>query len=345
MDPIRADLAAIYATGSIEDLVALTGRLQRQGVSGFYGVGASSDAGQPDRNLLTFLQSGLGLPDESYYREEKFAELCGEYRVHLGRLLALAEVPDAEEAAAAVVELETALAAHHWDRVKTRDAQARYNLLTGTQLRALHPPSRRGWTGRHRREVLRRGRRLAAQLPAGPRKGPGGAAARGLAALARGPAGPQLRPVPFRGVRRGELLLLLRQARRRPGAAGALEARRRASSRARSARTSASSTSRSTSRTAPRSAMDELVANLIEAYRAVDRDAGLDGPETRSRALEKLSHVRTEDRLPGQVDRLHRAARWTRRPDRQRRRRARRSRSRRELQQDRRRRGPRPSGS
>ncbi|GAA3667886.1 M13 family metallopeptidase [Arthrobacter ginkgonis] len=139
MDPIREDLAAIYATESIGDLVALTGRLQRQGVSGFYGVGASSDAGQPDRNLLTFLQSGLGLPDESYYREEKFAELYDEYRVHLGRLLTLAEVPDAEKAAAAVVDLETALAAHHWDRVKTRDAQARYNLLTGEQLRALNP--------------------------------------------------------------------------------------------------------------------------------------------------------------------------------------------------------------
>ncbi|MEE1622078.1 M13 family metallopeptidase [Zafaria sp. J156] len=139
MDPIREDLAAVYAVGGIDELVRLTGALQRRGVSGFYSAGANSDAGQPDRNLLTLLQSGLGLPDESYYREEQFAELLGEYRTHLGRLLGLAEVPDAEEAAAAVVRLETALAAHHWDRVKCRDAQARYNLLTDRQLFALHP--------------------------------------------------------------------------------------------------------------------------------------------------------------------------------------------------------------
>ncbi|GAA4381433.1 M13 family metallopeptidase [Paeniglutamicibacter cryotolerans] len=144
MDPIRADLAAVFATTSIAELVALTGRFQRQGVSGFVSVGVSSDAGQPDRNLLTFLQGGLGLPDESYYREEQFAELYTEYGTHLGRLLALAGIENPEAAAAMVLDLETALAAHHWDRVKCRDAQARYNLLTSAQLFETMP-SMVGW--------------------------------------------------------------------------------------------------------------------------------------------------------------------------------------------------------
>lgn len=134
MDPIRTDLAAVFATTSIAELVSLTGRFQCQGVSGFVSAGVSSDAGKPDRNLLTFLQSGLGLPDESYYREEQFAELHSEYGTHLGRLLTLAGIEKAETAAALVLELETALASHHWDRVKCRDAQARYNLLTAEQL-------------------------------------------------------------------------------------------------------------------------------------------------------------------------------------------------------------------
>lgn len=144
MDPIRADLAAVFATTNIAELVALTGRFQRQGVSGFISAGVSSDAGQPDRNLLTFLQGGLGLPDESYYREEQFAELHAEYGTHLGRLLALAGIENHETAAATVLELETALAAHHWDRVKCRDAQARYNLLTAAQLFEIIP-SMAGW--------------------------------------------------------------------------------------------------------------------------------------------------------------------------------------------------------
>ncbi len=134
VEPIREDLAAIYATESITELIKLSGSFYRRGVSGFIQAGASSDAGSPERNLLTLMQGGLGLPDESYYREEQFAELLSEYQEHLGRLLALGELTDTEAAAADVVALETLLASHHWDRVKCRDAQARYNLLTAEGL-------------------------------------------------------------------------------------------------------------------------------------------------------------------------------------------------------------------
>ncbi|HXD28774.1 MAG TPA: M13-type metalloendopeptidase [Arthrobacter sp.] len=142
MDPIREDLAAVYACTSIEQLLTLSGSLQRRGVSGLYQAGANSDAGQPDRNVFSLIQSGLGLPDESYYREEQFAELLSEYGEHLERLLALAEVPMAREAADGVVQLESALAAHHWDAVKCRDAQARYNLMDSDGLFGLQPTLR-----------------------------------------------------------------------------------------------------------------------------------------------------------------------------------------------------------
>lgn len=142
MEPIRGDLAAVYGCTSIEQILTLSGSLQRRGVSGLYQAGANSDAGQPDRNVFSLIQSGLGLPDESYYRDGQFAELLAEYRLHLGRLLALAEVPKAEEAASGVVQLETALAAHHWDAVKCRDAQARYNLLDADALFTLQPTLR-----------------------------------------------------------------------------------------------------------------------------------------------------------------------------------------------------------
>ncbi|GAA3710803.1 M13 family metallopeptidase [Zhihengliuella alba] len=139
MDPIRGQLDRLASVESREDFVRLLGRLQREGVSGLYNIGASNDAGRPDRNLLTFLQSGLGLPDESYYREEQFAELYRAYREHVVRFLAFAGLSDPEQAADGVVRLEKALAGHHWDRVRTRDAQARYNLMTADGLRRLHP--------------------------------------------------------------------------------------------------------------------------------------------------------------------------------------------------------------
>ena len=144
VEPIRTDLSSIYATTSIAELVTLSGSFFRRGVSGFIQAGASSDAGSPERNLLTLIQGGLGLPDESYYREEQFAELLGEYREHLGRLLALGEIKDTEAAAQDVVALEIALASHHWDRVKCRDAQARYNLMDASTLLE-HIPSLSEW--------------------------------------------------------------------------------------------------------------------------------------------------------------------------------------------------------
>ncbi|PQZ89008.1 peptidase M13 [Arthrobacter sp. MYb227] len=139
VEPIRDDLTSIYATANISELLQLAGSLYRRGVSGFLQVGASSDAGAPERNLLTFIQSGLGLPDESYYREEQFAELRAEYEEHLTRLLSLGGIEASDAAAKSVMELETVLASHHWDRVKCRDAQARYNLMTNAKLLELIP--------------------------------------------------------------------------------------------------------------------------------------------------------------------------------------------------------------
>ncbi|APF40915.1 M13 family metallopeptidase [Neomicrococcus aestuarii] len=146
-EPIKAYLEEIDTISTIDELFTVLGRYQREGISGIYGVGASNDPGQPDRNLLTFLQSGLGLPDESYYREEQFAELKGQYQEHLVRLLTLAGRSDAAEASAGVVVLEESLASHHWDRVKSRDAQARYNLTSAAELFALHPLIQKWLTG------------------------------------------------------------------------------------------------------------------------------------------------------------------------------------------------------
>ncbi|WP_271396107.1 M13 family metallopeptidase [Neomicrococcus lactis] len=136
--PIKGYLEDIERVENVTEFFTLLGRFQREGISGLYGVGAGNDPGRPDRNLLTFLQSGLGLPDESYYREEQFAELKQQYQEHLVRFLSLAGIDD-EAAASGAVVLETALASHHWDRVKSRDAQARYNLMSAEELFARHP--------------------------------------------------------------------------------------------------------------------------------------------------------------------------------------------------------------
>jgi putative endopeptidase len=138
-DPVAQYLREIAQLSTAEQLIELSGSFYRKGISGFLASGAMNDAGNPERNLLTFLQAGLGLPDESYYREEQFTQTVEDYRDHLSRLLELGGIESPKSAATSVVDLETKIASHHWDRVKVRDAQARYNLMNQDEVLALFP--------------------------------------------------------------------------------------------------------------------------------------------------------------------------------------------------------------
>jgi putative endopeptidase len=139
MEPIRARLADVFATVSVEELIALAGRLFRADVGGLFYIYPAPDAGNPDRVLLYTGQGGLGLPDESYYREEKFAPIVSAYTGHVEKMFELAGVADPNGAADRVVQLETKLAAHHWDNVTLRDPQKTYNLKTAEEATALFP--------------------------------------------------------------------------------------------------------------------------------------------------------------------------------------------------------------
>ncbi|MUU73582.1 M13 family metallopeptidase [Pseudarthrobacter sp. GA104] len=139
MEPIRQRLAAVFATTTVAELVSLAGRLFRADVGGLFYIYPAPDAGNPDRILLYTGQGGLGLPDESYYREEKFAPTVTAYNAHVKTMLELAGVADAGAAAGRVVELETRLASHHWDKVTLRDPQKTYNLKTADEASALFP--------------------------------------------------------------------------------------------------------------------------------------------------------------------------------------------------------------
>ncbi|WP_241385017.1 M13 family metallopeptidase [Rhodococcus sp. CH91] len=127
LDPIRDELGAVSGAADRGALAAVLGRLQRAGVTGALVHYVDTDSKNSQRYLMHVSQGGLGLPDESYYREERYAEIRKQYTAHIGRMFALADLP---YDAARVVELETKLASGHWDVVKRRDADLSYNLLT-----------------------------------------------------------------------------------------------------------------------------------------------------------------------------------------------------------------------
>ncbi|WP_345347385.1 M13 family metallopeptidase [Rhodococcus olei] len=139
LDPIADELAEVDAVADRSELAGLLGRLQRTGVGGAIGNYVDTDAKNSARYLVHLTQSGIGLPDESYYREDSYAEIRDAYLAHIEAMLTLAGRPDPAGAARRILELETAIAAGHWDVVKRRDAELSYNLVTLDALAAENP--------------------------------------------------------------------------------------------------------------------------------------------------------------------------------------------------------------
>ena len=75
-------------------------------------------------------KDGIGLPDEAYYREDHYAPIREAYVDMVAKQLRLAGYGDEETTRAQAdrfLDVETRIAANHWDNVATRDSQKTYN--------------------------------------------------------------------------------------------------------------------------------------------------------------------------------------------------------------------------
>ncbi len=133
-EPIKARLDEALAVDSVASFLTTIGRLERGGAHGFVGVFVYNDPGKPERYLPFFDQGGLGLPDENYYREERFADIRTAYQAHLERMFGLVGLDDAAGRAERVFQLEHEIASHHWDNVASRDVEKTYNLMTWAEV-------------------------------------------------------------------------------------------------------------------------------------------------------------------------------------------------------------------
>ncbi|WP_431797974.1 M13 family metallopeptidase [Microbacterium kunmingense] len=143
--PLTAQLARIDEVASIPDFLRLVGAFEREGAGSLMVLYVEPDPGNPQRYVPFFVQGGLSLPDESYYRLENFADTRTAFRAHLEKMLELAGVADPAASADRIFSLETELATHHWDNVKSRDAVATYNLRTWEQVKSLAGADLQPW--------------------------------------------------------------------------------------------------------------------------------------------------------------------------------------------------------
>ncbi|QUR65951.1 M13 family metallopeptidase [Mycobacterium spongiae] len=137
--PLHDELAAIDNAADRDGLATVVGALQRTGMGGGIGLYIDTDSKDSTRYLVHISQSGIGLPDESYFRDEQHAPVLAAYPRHIARMFSLVygdrcESANHTDTAARIVALETKLAAAHWDVVKRRDAELTYNLRTFTDI-------------------------------------------------------------------------------------------------------------------------------------------------------------------------------------------------------------------
>ena len=137
--PIAADLAKVDAIDSLDDFISTMSWLEARGASGITESAIFPDMMDSSANILYIHQGGLSLPDESYYKEEQHESIRIAFVAHMEKMFSLIGIAGGATKAREVFELETKVAALHWDQVRNRDASLTYNKMTGADLAKLSP--------------------------------------------------------------------------------------------------------------------------------------------------------------------------------------------------------------
>ena len=142
LKPLAGDFAKVDAIADKSQLAGLVGHFNRIGVTAPIEVSVHQDARDASRYIVDLVQSGLGLPDRDYYikdDEKRLVEIRAKYVVHVQAMLALAGDARAAQSARDILALETALAKVQWTKVENRDPVRTYNPTNVAQLAKLAP--------------------------------------------------------------------------------------------------------------------------------------------------------------------------------------------------------------
>lgn len=138
LDPIRSDITAIDEAVDKQSLIRVLGSLAPTGGAELFDMAVYGDPGDPNTNIAHLAQGGIGLPDEAYYREDRYQPIRDAYVAMVSTLLKLAGYAEHQQEADAMalqfLDVETRIAAHHWDVVAVRDPQKTYNMTSFDEL-------------------------------------------------------------------------------------------------------------------------------------------------------------------------------------------------------------------
>jgi putative endopeptidase len=130
LEPLRAEFAQIDGLADKRGIPELIARLAAMDVAAPIELGIDQDQRESTRYAVYLSQGGLGLPDRDYYLKDDDAKLKGmrgAYVQHVAKMLTMAGLPDAEAAAGRILALETEIARAQWTKVANRDPVKTYN--------------------------------------------------------------------------------------------------------------------------------------------------------------------------------------------------------------------------
>ena len=137
--PILKDLAMCDSIETLKDFISTMSWLEARGLGGVFGSFIYADQMDASTNILYLAQGGISLPDESYYRDDQYAEIRDAFLVHVEAMFALAGIKEGKDLANKILALETQIASYHFDAVKDRDATLTYNKMSRAEVIGLMP--------------------------------------------------------------------------------------------------------------------------------------------------------------------------------------------------------------
>ncbi|MGO8759585.1 MAG: M13 family metallopeptidase [Terracidiphilus sp.] len=141
IQPAWSEIAGLKNAGQLPHLLA---HLESEGTpDGFFNFGVTQDEKDSTKQIAAVRQGGLSLPDRDYYIVDspRFTQIRAQYLDHMKKMFTLAgDTPDqAAKEAAAVLEIETALAKASMSRVDLRDPEKVYHIYTVDDFQKLAP--------------------------------------------------------------------------------------------------------------------------------------------------------------------------------------------------------------
>ncbi len=141
--PLAATLERIAKISTPQELIAEAARLHLAGTPALFRMGVRQDEKQSNVYAVYVYQGGLGLPERDYYlgTTADSKKIRDEYHQHVAKMLELLgdSAQDAQKGADTVMQIETRFAEASRTPVQLRDREKQYNKLNREKLAALTP--------------------------------------------------------------------------------------------------------------------------------------------------------------------------------------------------------------